>query len=150
MIDNFTRQYEFLSNFYPCHIEFEGKSYNSVEHAYQAAKTTDPQKKEEIRAVGPRHAKKLGKTVPLRSDWESIKMDIMHYLLQQKFKTGSPLADLLLQTGTQDLIEGNAWGDRFWGQTKSGGKWVGKNHLGRLLMLVRQELSISLPKDNFK
>jgi len=60
----------------------------------------------------------------------------MHGLLQQKFKHGSPLADLLLKTGTQDLVEGNTWGDTFWGVCR--GK--GKNHLGRLLMLVRQEL----------
>ena len=141
MIDRFTGEYGFLSNFYMCCVELDGKTYTSTEHAFQAAKTLDPQKREEIRkATSPGRAKRLGRKVPLRKDWESVKVEVMHGLLQQKFKKGGPLADLLLKTGTQDLVEGNTWGDRFWGKTKNGGKWVGKNHLGRLLMLVRQEL----------
>ena len=46
------------------------------------------------------------------------------------------LADCLVDTGDQPLIEGNTWGDRFWGVC--GG--TGMNHLGRLLMEVREEL----------
>lgn len=137
MIDSFTEEYRFLSNFYPCCVQLDGKTYISTEHAFQAAKTLDPHEREEIRkTTSPGRAKRLGRKVKLRKDWESIKIDVMHGLLQQKFKKGSPLADLLLKTGTQDLVEGNTWGDTFWGVCR--GK--GKNHLGKLLMLVRQEL----------
>lgn len=143
MIDSFTGEFSFLSNFYACDVQFEGKTYPSTEHAYQAAKTLDKKKREEIRkTMSPGRAKRLGGKLALRKDWESVKVGIMHGLLQQKFKKGSPLADLLLKTGSQQLVEGNTWGDRFWGQTKNGGRWVGKNQLGRLLMLVRQELQM--------
>jgi ribA/ribD-fused uncharacterized protein len=139
MIDKFEGSYQFLSNFYPCYVEFEGKTYASTEHAFQAAKTLDPQEREKIRKAGtPGTAKRLGKKVHLRKDWESVKIEVMHAVLQQKFKRGSPLAKMLLETGDQELVEGNTWNDTFWGKCR--GK--GKNHLGRLLMLVRQELSI--------
>lgn len=115
---------------------FEGMLYPSTEHAYQAAKSLDLAIRTEIQnAKNARHAKQLGQTVKLREDWESVKLNVMLTLLREKFKDGFE-RDALLATDGADLIEGNTWGDTFWGVCE--GK--GSNHLGRLLMQVRKEL----------
>lgn len=132
----FRGAYRFLSNFHTATVEFEGQTYRSVEHAFQAAKTSDPKERKRIReADTPGLAKALGRRATLRPDWEKVKLDVMLDLLRKKF--GHPhLADLLLDTDDLHLVEGNTWNDRFWGAVD--GK--GHNHLGRLLMKVRDEL----------
>jgi hypothetical protein len=47
------------------------------------------------------------------------------------------LRKLLLNTGSSMLIEGNNYGDRFWGKVND----IGSNHLGELLMSVRADIS---------
>jgi ribA/ribD-fused uncharacterized protein len=81
-------------------------------------------------------AKGLGRQGSLRADWEQVKFDLMHTLLQQKFAQPE-LRQALLDTGDAELIEGNTWGDRVWGCVLVKGQWVGKNQLGILLMRVR-------------
>ena len=116
--------------------KLEGVGYPTVEHAFQAAKTVDEDERKTIReASSPSKAKRLGRAVKLRSDWESIKIDLMRDLLRQRF-ADPQLAELLRATGERQLIEGNTWNDRFLGVC--GG--AGKNWLGRLLMEVRAEL----------
>ncbi len=135
-VSSFRGPYRFLSNFYPAPVEFEGQRYPTVEHAYQAAKTPDAALRKRIReARNAGTAKMLGQRVPLRKDWERVKLDVMLDLLRKKFCRPS-LSDLLLATEDLRLVEGNTWNDRFWGAVD--GK--GKNHLGRLLMQVRDEL----------
>lgn len=144
-IDHFSGQYRFLSNFWPCrpgillHRKFCGDDncyYPTVEHAYQASKTLDSIHRDEIfRAVTAGLAKALGKRLRLRSDWDHIKIPIMSDYLRQKFRR-DPLRKSLLDTKDRELIEGNHWGDEFWGVCN--GK--GLNHLGQLLMIVRREL----------
>jgi len=136
MITEFRGKYAFLSNFYPCAVEYEGLIFPTVEHAYQAAKTLNLGERLAIRnCETPGKAKRMGRAVTLRKNWNSIKLDVMLGLLRQKF--GYPvLLGMLLATGNEHIQEGNDWGDRFWGV--SGG--VGENHLGRLLMQVRNEL----------
>ena len=139
-ISAFNGVYRFLSNFhYGGRIMLDGARYPTVEHAYQAAKV-DPTRQdlraEIASAVAPGRAKRIGQRVPLRSDWEGIKIGIMLDLLRQKFRPGSLLSKQLLETGDRKLIEGNTWGDTFWGVCYG----VGENHLGRLLMQVREEL----------
>lgn len=137
MINSFSGYNRFLSNFYEAEVVLDGDIYPSVEHAYQASKTLDLEYRELIRkAVSPVKAKSLGKIVPMRTDWEDVKISIMRDLLRQKFSHDF-LRSKLLATGDQPLIEGNYWGDRFWGQDLSG---VGLNWLGRLLMEVRNEI----------
>jgi len=122
--------YSFLSNFY----EHNGWT---VEHYFQAAKTDSSEWRECIlNAPSPGLAKKFGRKAPIRSTWDREKVAVMKSLLQKKFAPGSELAQKLLDTGDAQLIEGNWWGDRFWGVCD--GK--GKNWLGRLLMEVRKEL----------
>ena len=136
MIDSFTGEYGFLSNFYPCPIELDGELYPSVEHAFQAAKTDDFSMRWLImNASTAGAAKKFGRTAPLRKGWDEMRVEVMRGLLKQKFRY-LPLAQKLRDTGEAELIEGNWWGDQFWGVCH--GK--GKNHLGRLLMEIRKEL----------
>lgn len=136
MIESFTGQYRFLSNFYPCPVEFEGISYRTVEHAFQAAKTHDLLYRTFIEnAETPAKAKRLGRKAPLRENWEEVKIDVMHDLLREKFEHFE-LAMSLLSTGDEELVEGNWWGDTFWGKCNG----FGANHLGHLLMEIREEL----------
>lgn len=72
----------------------------------------------------------------MREDWEAIKIDVMRYCLQEKFSAGSDLAAKLIATGDCELVEGNTWGDVFWGVCRG----TGENRLGRLLMERREEL----------
>ncbi len=139
-ITSFSGKYKFLSNFSPAPVVMEGETFPTVEHAYQAAKTLDPQQRARIQlAKSPGMAKGLGRAVSLRDDWESIKVDIMRNLLRQKF--GIPdLQSALLATGEAVLLEGNTWGDKFWGCVWVNGEWMGQNNLGKLLMEIRQSL----------
>jgi ribA/ribD-fused uncharacterized protein len=144
-IVQFIGDYSFLSNFHPCEVILEGYEYPTVEHAYVAAKTTDTNIRESIRrAIYPGQAKRMGKHIVLREDWELIKLDVMKYLLRQKFKPGTDLAQKLFDTGDVFICEGNTWGDMFWGKCK--GK--GKNNLGRMIMEVREELKVIMSEEN--
>jgi len=136
VIDSFQGVYKFLSNFYPVKVKLDGVTYPSVEHAYQAAKTLIPSSRARIRgAATASEAKRIGKTVTLRHDWEEVKLDVMEKLLRQKFSK-EPLRTLLLKTGEAELIERNWWHDTFWGVCNK----KGENHLGRILMKIRSEL----------
>ena len=136
-IENFQGPYEFLSNFYPCKINYDGFNFASVEHAFQAAKFRDYSKKFAIsKASSPGQAKRMGKDFGgLRTDWGEACLVVMYDLLKQKFNDPK-LKKLLLATVDAELQEGNRWGDAFWGMV--GGQ--GLNNLGKLLMRVREEL----------
>lgn len=135
-ITSFKDEYAFLSNFYPVIIEFEGDLYGTLEHAYHAAKTTNLEERAKVRtAATPGKAKYAGKRVTLRPDWESVKLQIMENLLRQKFSI-QPFKLQLLCTKDAELVEGNTWNDTFYGVCR--GK--GLNHLGKLLMKIRDEL----------
>jgi len=132
----FRDEYAFLSNFYWSEIEYEGVLFPTVEHAFQAAKTMDIDERRKISATpAPGSAKRLGRRVKLRSDWERIKVGLMRDLLRIKF-SDPDLAARLLATGSADLIEGNNWNDTFWGVCRG----RGRNMLGQLLMEVRGEI----------
>jgi ribA/ribD-fused uncharacterized protein len=138
-INSFEGEYGFLSNFYLCDIRYERSIYKSLEAAYQAAKTTDLAIRERIRiAETPGIAKKLGRKLVIRPNWDNIKLQIMEELVRHKFTSHLDLREKLLATNNMKLIEGNYWGDTFWGVCK--GK--GTNHLGQILMFVRQELTV--------
>lgn len=135
-IDRFDGEFAFLSNFWDSKVHYDGIEYKTVEHAYQAAKSLDKDERLKVRnAKTAAESKKLGQKVTLRKDWDNVKLDIMLSLLREKFAIPE-LRQLLLDTGDAELIEGNWWGDTFYGVCK--GK--GLNHLGRMLMLVRNEV----------
>lgn len=138
-IDDFEGEYRFLSNFHPSPVTYEKVQYTTIEHAYQAAKTLDEGERFEIaNTTTPGKAKRLGAKCKVRPDWRSINMNLMQYLINQKFVVGSKLAESLLSTGDAELIEGNDWGDTFWGICD--GK--GENHLGKMLMKRREMLKL--------
>ena len=136
-IDSFAGEFEFLSNFHPCTVHLEGLSFPTVEHAFQAAKTHDIEERKRIRAcASPGKAKAAGRRVLLRSDWEEVKLAVMESLVREKFTAHDDLRKALIATGDRELVEGNTWGDRFWGRVKGSGE----NHLGRIVTKVRKEL----------
>lgn len=133
----FDGEFRFLSNFYPSEIRFEGMTFQTVEHAFQAAKTVDRERREWIRLSNtPGIAKRRGRKIQLRPHWEGIKIDVMRLLLREKFYGAPGLAGKLRATAGRELIEGNTWGDHFWGICNN----HGYNHLGILLMEIRAEL----------
>ena len=128
----------FLSNFYPSPIVLDRITYPTVEHAFQAAKTDDRLERERIAGLPtPGAAKRAGRKVSLRPDWEQVKVGIMVELVRRKF-ADPDLAGKLLATGDEELVEGNTWNDRFWGVCRG----TGRNELGKVLMRVRAELRV--------
>jgi len=143
MITTFRGAYEFLRNPYPARVtDWTGLIYPSVEHAYMACKTNNRTDKEKILNMPWWEAKKYGRRVQLRLDWDRVKLSIMSDLVSQKFRWHPELQQKLLATGDVQLMEGNSWHDNYWGtcfclkcrQIRS------ENHLGTLLMQIRAEL----------
>lgn len=135
-IDRFEGEHEFLSNFFPAKTEFEGDVYETSEHAFQAAKTTDPAERETIRTIKkPGSAKRAGRKVTLRKNWDFSRTSFMRKVLESKFSDPG-LREKLLATGDAILIEGNNHGDTFWGVCRGSGQ----NRLGKILMQLREDL----------
>ena len=135
-IKEFFGKYRFLSNFYPVRVVYEGIEYPSVEHAYQAAKSTRVSVKISISKLGTAgQAKRMGKKLKIRGDWDQVKLGIMSRLVHLKFANPA-LRNLLLLTGDRELIEGNYWGDRFWGVCNG----EGANNLGLIIMNERRRI----------
>lgn len=133
-INEFQGEYRWLSNFWTAPIEYKSIIYPSVEHAYQAAKTHDIKAKRYIATLTAGQAKRYGKTLVLRKDWEDVKVLIMRDFLMLKFSSHPYLKEKLIDTGSKTLIEGNKWGDTFWGVCNG----AGNNMLGTLLMEIRE------------
>ncbi len=131
MISNFRGKYAFLSNFYEVPVSYHGYTFGSNEAAFQAAKC--PNRAKEFVSLKPAEAKKLGRRVELRPEWEYIKERVMFEIVLNKFNQNPQLAKMLLATGEEELVEGNTWGDRTWGVCDG----VGQNRLGKILMKVR-------------
>lgn len=136
-ITRFEGEYAFLSNFYHSPVTFSEIEFPTVEHAYQAAKTLNQKYRRNIAKLpSPSKAKQIGRVIPLREDWEEVKVGYMTALVTAKFETHDYLAVKLLETYPAELIEGNYWRDTFWGVCNG----VGENMLGKILMQVRQEI----------
>ena len=138
-IDSFRGDYFFLSNFCMVSFEYEGFEYRSVEHAYQALKATN-QKDHDMVANSNKagEAKRWGQTIKMREDWEEVKEDVMYGVTKAKFSQNLGLKKMLIDTGDAELIEGNDWGDIWWGFDIKQKK--GQNKLGQILMRIRDEL----------
>lgn len=136
MIDSFKGKYFFLSNFYEAPVTWDGITYQNNEAAFQSAKVLDKHVREKFSTLDPSSAKRKGRNVQLRYDWEKVKYDIMYEICLAKFSQNEELKIKLLETEDKYLEEGNTWGDKIWGTVN--GK--GQNHLGKILMKVREEL----------
>lgn len=145
MINEFRGEYYFLSNFSDSKIEYDGYIYLNAEAAFQAQKSNNSTYKYIMQYQDAATAKKEGRKVKLRPDWEQVKDNIMYYVILAKFEQNEDLKAKLLATGDKYLEEGNTWHDNYWGVCKCNRAKcldrVGKNNLGKILMKVRKELS---------
>lgn len=133
-------KYAFLSNFYECPITCQGIAYRSSENLYQAAKTKNLEMRKKMAERSPGQAKRLGRRIDIRPDWEEIKVDAMRWIVKRKFAEHPDLAAKLIGIDGE-IVEDNTWGDRFWGRVDG----QGENWLGKILMEVRDELRQSSP-----
>jgi len=136
IIDGFKNKYDFLSNFHKCKVEFEGITYPSSEHAYQASKTENFKAKKIIAKTLEAWETKIicnefkyGQTV----GYQRQKITIMYNIVRAKFSQNASIRSQLVNTGSALLIEGNTWNDTYWGQCGN----LGQNHLGKILMQIR-------------
>jgi ribA/ribD-fused uncharacterized protein len=135
-IESFSGEFRFLSNFWKSPLIYKGEAYPTSEHAFQAAKAKDEADRRMIQhARTPGEAKRLGRKVKMRADWESVKLVVMRRVIRAKFRDPG-LRRLLMATDDRPLVEGNTWGDRVWGVC--GGE--GQNRLGRTLMAERRRI----------
>lgn len=135
MIGEFKGSYAFLSNFSDSKITIDGLTFLNAEAAYQSYKDLSRQK--EFTRLDPKTAKRKGKTVNLRPDWEDVKDEIMYNVVMAKFNQNEDLKKKLLATGRNFLQEGNYWNDTYWGVCNG----QGRNRLGIILMSVRVSLA---------
>ena len=143
MITEFDGKYAFLSNFFYAPFVYDGIIYPTNEHFFQAMKTLDQEKRKQIaEAKTPGVAKRMGRQVQLREDWEEVKYTAMRVGVERKFDAHPGLAEKLIATGDAILIEGNSWHDNTWGSCfcPKCAAIAGKNWLGEILMERRKEL----------
>ena len=156
-IARFAGPYRWLSNFVGG-VEMYGVAFGSVEAAYVAAKLAVPaagsplvagwkKRLNAIAALDPAAAKKEGRRIQLRPDWETMRSDgllvkewVLLTLVRRKYAARADLAKRLLETGDRLILEGNTWGDRTWGVIETPGALVGANRMGAIAMAVREEL----------
>lgn len=143
--------HSFLSNFYESPLlilpnrhtaALTPSSYASAEHFYQAAKASSLEDHDLVLACStPGEAKRAGRQVRIRDNFLAERLEVMRYVLRHKFPVdGGPLSEMLVETGDAILLEGNTWGDTYWGVCR--GK--GQNWLGHLLMARRAEVAAHL------
>ena len=134
MINEFKGKYFFLSNFYTAPVMYEGLLYLNNESAFQSAKVKDTERRKQFCNIDPSTAKRKGRSVTLRHDWEKIKDQVMEDCVKDKFTRNSDLRLRLIETGNKELVEGNMWNDTYWGVCRG----RGRNMLGKILMKVRE------------
>ena len=138
-ISRFDGDYRWLSNFVPAVVMYDSRTFPTVEHAYVYSKTLVKEEQEmfllEMDDMSPGQVKRWGKSLTLRDDWELVRVDIMRELTRQKYQI--PLyRKKLIETGNAEIIEGNTWGDTFWGQCNG----IGENTLGKIIMAERDNI----------
>lgn len=135
-VRRFREEYYFLSNFFECQVTYCGITYRNSEAAFQAQKCISNQECERFTDLSASEAKKLGRKVQITPNWEDMKLKYMYDICRAKFEQNPDIRQKLLATGDRHLEECNKWGDHYWGTVN--GK--GENHLGKILMKVREEL----------
>ena len=137
----FRGKYSFLSNFqyFDKPMRYGDLTFTTNEHFYVAMKTLDQDLRKQVSEHPCKGLKKFGNNLPLRNDWDEIKLKVMEYGLRYKFSKHNPtLRKKLIATKDVNIVEGNWWNDDFWGfclKTE-----LGENHLGKLLMKIRDEI----------
>ena len=139
-IISFSGEYRWLSNFSPVDVTLDGIQYKSIEHAYQSAKSDAPEWKEFCQTHTAGQVKRASREIEIIPEWNSKKLGIMKELLNQKF-ADQTYRDQLIATGIRRIVEGNNWGDVFWGVDSA--TMEGHNHLGKLIMEIRDSIVLA-------
>lgn len=135
----FRNEYWFLSNMYPCKIRVNGLEFKCAEACFQSFKTTDLELRKKFQYLNGFEAKKLGKKIKLRPDWNDIRLEVMRRVVRAKFRQNLDLAIKLFAIPDNiEIIEDNTWNDTFWGRCNG----VGKNNLGQIITSERMYLEI--------
>lgn len=139
-ITRFTDRHRFLSNFFEVPVDLWGHRWRSTENAYQWKKFEHLRCLDVFLQVPPNVSKRLGRELsPVRPEWDDMRLSVMRELQQAKFRQNPWLAAKLVETGSTHIYEGNTWNDTFWG-VRLDDLSVGHNHLGEILMRLRDEL----------
>ena len=133
-------KYYFLSNMYPCSVTYNGHTYPCSETAFQAQK--DLSRVSDFENLDGFQAKKFGRRVNLRPDWESVKLSIMEDILRAKFS--DPVLAEKLKNVSEPIVEENTWNDTYWGVCNG----RGQNNLGKLLEKIRKDLVIDHDRED--
>ena len=136
-ITEFQGEFRWLSNFFPVQIEYEGLTYPSVEHAYQAGKLINIEDRKLFLVMSAGQAKRTWKKYQSYNLTEEFRLNLMYQLLSIKFNQ-EPFKSLLITTGDCYIQEGNRFGDMFFGYCLKTNQ--GKNHLGQMIMNIREKL----------
>lgn len=145
----FQGSHSFLSNFHKAPIRFNGRTYPTIEHAYQHDRATYLGKhsiaNQVLTATTPQEAKKTGNRAGRSQEWDLCKQERLKSIVTAKFKQHLDLKNKLVATGSTTLIE--ATYDPFWGagapitaRTLREGTWRGRNVFGQILDQVRTEM----------
>lgn len=136
-ISQFDTEWVTFSNFAYSPFEYKCTIYPTAEHAFQCAKVTNSKNWAKVlSAKTPGEAKILGNIYKDHKSWGEVKVSIMTEILEAKFSSNRYLADLLISTDGRHIEESNNWGDTYWGTVNG----TGENHLGKILMEVREKL----------
>lgn len=145
----FRNEYYFLSNMYPCRIRVNGLEFACAEACFQSFKTTDLEIRKKFQKLNGFEAKKLGKRIKLRPDWNDIRLDVMEAVIHVKFKQNpqlqNKLINALVRSGKGGIVEDNTWNDTFWGRCNG----IGKNHLGTILTTEAINIQYGSDPDGF-
>jgi len=132
----FKGDYFFLSNFYPAKVSYQGRVFPSSEHAYVSMKFSEEFRDQFVDPMmSAGQAKRIGRTSKLRFGWAQRKNKIMFHVVEAKFRQNPDLANMLIRV-QGEIVEHNTHRDRYWGVFEGDGK----NHLGIILMQIRQRL----------
>ena len=132
-INNFNYENAFLSNMYPCKVEFEGLTYTCSEAAFQAAKCKNPADRVKFTKLDGKAARALGRSIEIRPNWIQMRYAVMYNVVSNKFAQNKALYEKLIATKGAKLVEGNTWRDTYWGVCNG----EGANNLGKILMDIR-------------
>lgn len=136
----YENEFYVFSNFSAFTLKWKGKVWPTSEQVYQAEKFEDEEMKEFIRTAPSAHEafKYAQENKSKRVDnWDEIKLGIMKEILREKVKQHPYVKKKLIDSGDKELVE-DSWRDDFWGW---GPNKDGQNHLGKLWMEVRKEIS---------
>lgn len=157
MIDRFRGDYFFLSNMYVVENQLvtpDGIQVPTSEHYYMSTRFHNKLPRIAVAmamaeegdtrpyaqgAAAKRAAHDLINQGKLHFDQPHERVMLMQRAVLEKFSKNPDIAQQLLETGDEILVEGNTWGDRFWGVDPIG-SGDGLNMLGRVLMATREKL----------